>query len=186
MYSLLFSCSLLGPHFLGMAMSVLHFLYLARKYLWNVGNVWFTFLLYMIVLCMMYVYLYLFVHGWLCTSYDGLSWLHKWPFLVMRALDLVVWVCAQGNCRRCIFMLYCVPDHHTMIVLIHVTKWHWFPHVCDMHQCGWCFEGLRLVTVWACWYTNAKSCWWAIAHQMQNLAGFLLWKWGIPISIFSC
>ena len=35
---------------------------------------------------------------------------------------LVVWVCAQGDCRSCIFMLYCVHDHCGVIVLIYVTK----------------------------------------------------------------
>ena len=102
MYPFYFSCSLLGPRSLGMTMSVLHFLYLTWPYPWNVCNVWFTFLLYVIALCMMYVYLYLLVYRWLCTLYDGLSWLREWPSLVMRAFDLVVWVCAQGDCRRCI------------------------------------------------------------------------------------
>ena len=78
---------------MGMAMFVLHFLYLARPYPWNVGNVWFTFPLCVITLCMMYVYLYLLVYGWLCTFYDGLLWLREHS-LVVRALDLVVWVCA--------------------------------------------------------------------------------------------
>ena len=63
---------MLGPHSLGMAMSNLHFLYLARPYPWNVGNVCFTFSLYVIALCMMYVYLYMLVCGWSCTLYDGL------------------------------------------------------------------------------------------------------------------
>jgi len=61
-----------------------------------------------------------------------------------------VWVCAQGDCRRCIFMLYCVHDHRGVIVLIHFTKWHWFPCVCDTHQHAWCFERFRLVRVQAC------------------------------------
>ena len=102
------SCTLLGLLSLGMAMSDLYFLYLARPHPWDVGNVCFTFLLCVIALCMMYVYLYMLVCGWLCTLYDGLSWLRERPFLVMSALDLVVWVCTQGNCCRCIFMLYCM------------------------------------------------------------------------------
>ena len=134
MYPLLFSYSLLGQHSLGMAMSVLHFLYLAGPYPWNVGNVWFTFPLCVVALCILYVYLYLLVYGWLCTLYDGLSWLHECPSLVMRKIDLVVWVYAKGNCCRCIFMLYCVHNRCGVIVSIHVTKWHWFPHVCDTHQ----------------------------------------------------
>ena len=109
-----------------------------------------------------YIYICLCMCGWSCTLYDGLSWLHEWPFLVIRALDLVEWVCAQGNCCRCIFMLYCVHSHRGVIVLIHVTKWHWFPHVCFMHQHAWHFGGLWLIIVWACWYEPHT--------QMQNLA----------------
>ena len=116
-----FSCSLLGPHSLGMAMFVLHFLYLAGPYPWKVDNVWFTFLLCVVALCMMYVYLYLLVYGWLCNLCDGLSCLCVWPSLVMRSLDLVVWVRAQGDCRRCIFMLYCAHEHQGVIFSIHVT-----------------------------------------------------------------
>jgi len=41
-------------------------------------------------------------------------------------------------------------DHRGVIVLIHVTKWHWFPRVCNMYQHAWCFKGLWLITVWAC------------------------------------
>ena len=99
-----------------------------------------------------YIYICLCVCGWLCTLYDVLSWLHEWPFLVIRALNLVEWVCTQGNCRRCIFMLYCVHNHRDVIVLIHVTKWHWFPHVCDTHQHTWHFGGLWHIIVWACRY----------------------------------
>ena len=106
----------------------------------------------MVALCMMYIYICLGVCGWLCTLYHSLLWLHEWPSLIMRALDLVVWVYAQGDCHRCIFMLYCVHNHSDVIVLIHVTKWHWFPCICDTHQHGSCFEGLRLIIVRACRY----------------------------------
>ena len=153
MYPLLFSYSLLRPCSLGMAMSILHFLYFAGPYPWNVGNVWFTFLLCVIALCIMYVYIYIYIYiclhvcGWLCTLYDGLSWLHEWTSLFMRAIDPIVWVCTQGDCRRCIFMLYCVHNHYGVIILIHVTKWHRLSCVCDTHQHAWHFGGLRLTTV---------------------------------------
>ena len=52
MYHLLFSYILLGPHFLGMAMSVLLFLYLAGPYPCNISNVY---LLSCSVLCIMCV-----------------------------------------------------------------------------------------------------------------------------------
>ena len=106
-----------------------------------------------------YIYICLRMCGWLFTLYDGLSWLREWPSLVMRALDLVMWVCAQGDYRKCIFMLYCVHDHRGVIALIHVTKWHWFPRVCDMHQHAWHFEGFWLVTVWACQCTLYTQMW---------------------------
>ena len=80
-----------------------------------------------------YTYICLCVRGWLFPLYDGFSWLCERPSLVMRTLNLVVWAWAQDNCCRCIFMLYCVHDHRSVIVLIHVTKWHWFPRVCDMY-----------------------------------------------------
>ena len=44
-----------------MVMSVLHFLYLVGPYSWNVGNVCFTFPLYVKALCMIYVYIYAYV-----------------------------------------------------------------------------------------------------------------------------
>ena len=56
---LLFSYSLLGSYSLVMAMSILHFLYLAGPYPWNVSNVCFTFPLCVIALCMMYVSIYI-------------------------------------------------------------------------------------------------------------------------------
>ena len=107
----------------------------------------------------MYIYICLCVCGWLCTLYDVLSWLHEWPFLVIRALNLVEWVCTQGNCCRCIFMLYCVHNHCDVIVLVHVTKWHWFPHVCDTHQHTWHFGGLWHIIVWACRYKQHTQMW---------------------------
>ena len=135
MYPLLFSYFLLVPHSLGMAMSVLHFLYLVGPYPWNIGNVWFIFLLYVIALCTMHVYIHTYIHtyiyiyiykyvclfmyGWLCTLYDGLLWLRERSSLVTRALDLVVWLCIQGDCHRCTLMLYYVHDHCCVIVLIH-------------------------------------------------------------------
>ena len=146
------SCTLFGLRSLGMAMSVLYFLYLAWPYPWDVGNVCFTFLLYVITLYMMYVYLYMLMCGWSCTLYDGLLWLRERPSLVMSARDLIEWVCAQGYCCRCIFVLYCIHDHHDVIVLIHLIKWHRFPRACDALRNGWCFEGLLLIPAQVCWH----------------------------------
>ena len=57
------------PCSLGMVMSVLHFLYLVGSYPWNVDNVCFTFLLYVIALCMMYVYVcvYIYIYIYICV-----------------------------------------------------------------------------------------------------------------------
>ena len=67
------------------------------------------------------IYICLHVCGWLCILCDGLSWLCERPSLTTSTHDLVVWVCAQGICSRCIFMLYCVHSHRCVIVPIHVT-----------------------------------------------------------------
>ena len=120
----------------------------------------------------------LYVCGWSCTLYDGLLWLHKRPSLITSALDLVVWVCVQGNCCRCIFMLYCAHGHHGVIVLIHVT-WVTLVSPCMRHL-STC---LMLWRVSACHSTSMSIR--AIAHQMQNSTKFLQWKWGIPIAVFS-
>ena len=55
------SCTLLGPCSLDMTMFDLHFSYLVGPYPWNVGDVWFIFLLCMLALCIMYVCVYLCV-----------------------------------------------------------------------------------------------------------------------------
>ena len=68
-----------------------------------------------------YIYICLHVCGWLGTLYNGLLWPYECPSLITSALDLVVWVCAQGDYGRCIFMLFCVHNHRGVIVLIHVT-----------------------------------------------------------------
>ena len=138
-----------------------------------------------------YIYIYICLHvcGWICTLYDGLSWLCKRPSLVIRGLDLVVWVCAQGDCYRCIFMLYCVHHHRSVIVLIHVIKWHWFPCVCDAYQhvlTHWraspCHSASISILVV---YIDPKPYQCTIAHQTRNSIRFSPWKWGIPIVIFS-
>ena len=171
MYPILFSCSLLGPHFLGMTVSVLHFLYLTGPYPWNIGKVWFIFPLCVVALCMMYVCVYIYIYiclhvcGWLCTLYDGLSKLREWPSLVIKAFDLIVWVCAQSDCRRCIFMLYCVHDHCGdcfdpcyQVTLVSLCMRH--VSSVSAHLILW---GLRLVLVWACRY--------APYTLMRNLTG---------------
>ena len=55
------SCTFFGPHPLGMAISNLHFMYLMGPYYQNVGNFCFTFPLYVIALCMMYIYICLYM-----------------------------------------------------------------------------------------------------------------------------
>ena len=179
--TLYISYTLLGPCSLGMAMSILYFLYLTGPYPWDVGNVCFTFLLCVMALCKIYIYIYicLCVCGWSCTLYDGLSWLSERPFLVIRALDLVAWLCAQGICCKCILMSYCVHSHRDVTVSIHVTKWHWFPRVCDTHQYAWCFEGLArpsTSTLACAVYTGMKHYRCTIAHQTRRFARFSLWK----------
>ena len=127
--------------------------------------------------------------GWLCTLYDGVLWLRKWPSLITSALDHVVWVCAQGNCCRCIFVLYCVHNHCNVIVLIHVT---WVTLVSTyMRHASTCLMFWRAsahhsTSILICAvYPDVKPCWCAIVHQTWNFARYFLWKWGIHIAIFS-
>ena len=56
---------------MGMAISALHFLYLAGSYPWNVGNVWFTFLLCVIALYMMYVCMCIYIYIYACVGVGG-------------------------------------------------------------------------------------------------------------------
>ena len=53
---LYFSCTFLRLCSSGMEMPNLLFLYISGLYPYDVGNVWFIFLLCMLALCMMYVY----------------------------------------------------------------------------------------------------------------------------------
>ena len=151
---------------MGMAIFVLHFLYLTGPYPWNVGNICFTFLLYVIALCVMYVcmyvcmyiyiYIYMFAHVWVIVHF---------VWLAMSAFDLMAWVCALVDCCRCIFVSYCVHGHRCVIVPILVTKWHQFPYVCITYQLAECFEGL--------WLILAQACWHVLYTQAQNLVGVI-------------
>ena len=136
-----------------------------------------------------YVYIYMPVYGWLCTLYDGLSWLFKRLSPVMSALNLVVWLCVQGNCCKCMLMVYCVHDHRSVIVLIHVT---WLTSVSSfMQHKSICLMLWRALThpstsmLARVIYTGVKPCQCTIAHQMWNSAEFLLWKWCTSVVVFS-
>ena len=145
--------------------------------------------MYVCMCVCIYIYMRLHMCGWLCTLYDRLSWLHEGPSLTTSTPDLVVWVCAQGICCRCIFMLYSVHGHHGVIAPIHVT---W---VTLVSPCMWCT--LTCLMLWrasACQgtsmlihiiYTSVRPYWCTIAHQMQNSSGFSPWKWGTSITVFS-
>ena len=180
---------MLRPRSLGMVMSNLHFLYLARPYAWNVSNICFTFPLCMIALYIMHVYLYMSIYGWSCTLYDGLLWLRERPSLVTSALDLIVWICAQGNCCRCIFMLYCMRDHRNVIVSIHVT-WVILVSTCMRHASMclmlWGAPARLSTSMLACAInTSMKPCRCTIAHQMRNSVEFSPWKLGTSVAVFS-
>ena len=148
-------------------LSFLHFAWAAFS---GYGNVCFTFSLYVTALCKIYaciyIYIYAYMCGWSCTLYDGLSWLCERPFLVMSALDLEVWVCAQRDGYRWVFMLYCVHDHCGVIIPIHVTK--------SVSPCMRCTSiCLMLWGTLVCYnmsmlahviYTSIKPCKCAIVH----------------------
>ena len=97
-----FSCTLFGSRTLGMAMSDLSFLYLARLYpRWQC-------LVYFLALCASIVYdIYIYIYICLLVGGHALCIMDSHgqesnPLVIMGALDLVVWVCAQDNCCRCI------------------------------------------------------------------------------------
>ena len=145
------SCTLLGLLSLGMAMSAL----LSR-------SMWQRCARYMHVS----IYIYAYMCGWSCTLYNGLSWLCERPFLVMSALDLEVWVCAQRDGYRWVFMLYCVHDHCGVIIPIHVTK-----SVSPCMRCAsiclmlWGALVCHSMSMLACAiYTSIKPCKCAIVH----------------------
>ena len=100
-------------------------LYLAQAAFLGYGNV------YMPALCMMYVcmYVYMYIYIYICLLVDDyvLCMMDSHgqksdPLIIMSSLDLVVWVCAQGDCYRCIFMLHCAYDHRGVIVSIPVAS----------------------------------------------------------------
>ena len=94
-----FSCTLIGSSSLGMAMSDLSFLYLARPYPWNVGNVWFIFpALYACIVHDVYVCVCVcFLVGDCALCIMNSRGQESNPFVIMGAFDHVVWVCTQGD-----------------------------------------------------------------------------------------
>ena len=68
-----------------------------------IGNVQFISQLCVLALCMIYIYIYicLLMGGHALCIMDSHGQESN-PLVIMGALDLVVWVCAQDNCRRCI------------------------------------------------------------------------------------
>ena len=99
--TLYLSCTLLGPCFLGMVMSVFHFLYLTGPYPLDVGNVYFAFLLYVIALCMIYIYIYIYISVCVCVwVIVHFVW---WTLMVMWAIlssHECSWPSRVGMCRR--------------------------------------------------------------------------------------
>ena len=87
------SYTLLGPHSMGMAISILHFLYLTGPYPWNNGSVCFTFQLCVIALCMMYVCVYICLY----VGDRALCMMDMWATLSSHKCS---WPCNVGMCPR--------------------------------------------------------------------------------------
>ena len=198
---------LIRPYSLDVGMFRLSFLHFAWVAFLGYGNIWFTFLvpcraillerwqclLYFPTLCNNIMHdvcisIYVLFCGWSCTLYDGLSRLRERPSSVMSTLDLVVWVWTQGNCCRCIFMLYCVCEHCGVIVSIYVT-WVTLVSLCMWHASIclmlWGAPACLSMSMLACIVCKGlKPCRCAIAHQMQNSVRFLSWKWSTFVVVF--
>ena len=110
----------------------------------------FTFLPYMIALCMIH---------------DGLSWLYERSLLTMSTPNPIVWVCVQGICCRCIFMLYCVHGHRGVMVPIHVT---WVTMVSQCMRCE-----LTCLMLWRASSHLSRSILIHIVYIEQNPASAL-------------
>ena len=80
-------CTLLGLCSLGMTMFDLLFLYLFRPYPWDVGNDWFIFFFCVLALCMLDIYIYIYI----CLFKDG---------------HVLCWAIPFG-CRQCLFYHSC-------------------------------------------------------------------------------
>ena len=107
----------------------------------------------------------------------------------MNLHQALMWVCALGNCCRCIFMLYCVHGHQDVIISIHVI-WVTLLSSCMRHTSIclmlWRVSAHPSTSMLArVVYIGMKHCRCAIAHQTQNSAGFSPWKLGLSIVVFS-
>ena len=127
----------------------------------------------MLALCMMYVYIYicLFAGDHALCMMDSHDY-ESGPLIIMSALDLVVWVCAQGNCcRRICHQVTSVSScmQHASICL---TLWR-------------ALARLSMSMLACVVYIGMKSYWCTIAHQTWNSVGFSPWKLGTSIAVFS-
>ena len=130
---------------------------------------------------------YIYACMWVIVHF--VWWICEQPSLVISALDLVMWACAQGSCCRCMLILYCVHDHRRVIILIHFT-WVTSDSPCKQLT-SICLKLWRALThpstsmLSRVIYTGVKPCQCTIAHQTWNSAEFLLWKWCTSVVVFS-
>ena len=129
----------------------------------------------MMLVCLMHTSLFLL---------RAMIWLPCLPYatrlVLFVSLDLVMWVCAQGTWCRCIFMIYCVHDHRSVIVSIHVT-WVTLVSLCMRHASIclmlWGASARPSTCMLACpVYTSMKSYRCTIVHQTWDTSGFLSWN----------
>ena len=153
---------------MGMAMFVLHFSYLTGPYPWNVGNICFTFLLYVIALCVMYVCMYVCIYVCACVCDRALCMTsHEcfWPYgMSMRSSRLLqmhihVILCAWSPlsnrpdpCHQVTSISLCMHHVSTCLML-----WGALAHPSTSMLA-------RAV------YTSTKPCRCDIVHQTRNFA----------------
>ena len=96
----------------------------------------------------------------------------------MNLHQVLTWICTLGNCYRCIFMLYCVHGHHSVIVSIHVI-WVTLLSPCMWHTSIYLMlwgapTHPRTSMLARAVYISVKPCQCAIAYQTRNSAEFSL------------
>ena len=143
------------------------FLYLAWATFLRSGNVCFTYpTLCACIVNDVCVYIYIYT----CLLVGGCALCTMDSYGLERNLILIMGqACVQDDCCRCIFILYCVRDHHNVCLdpcqLVTLV----FPCMQHASTCSMLWRALACFSMnilMRAVYTGTKPCWCAIVHQM--------------------